>query len=308
MSSAPWHDSTEHLDSAAREVAWRQWRAIGGAASSSHPAASIVDPEALTLYTIGVMEREHRFESLLSSWLEVNASLLSVQRMRNLQKLFPESVRKRVPRFSQMARAIAKHPKWAALGGSENNAGDVAHLPEVRRAVPTPLERPSALLLRLRRAFGVGANADVLAVLLGHAGRALIVKEIVDLTGYTNVAVRGALGDLTSAGFAETQKTRPQQFAVSAHGWQTLLGLRELPRWRPWGQFYAFVAAGDELSAKARTKAFSAYAFNTKARDLIERYPALFACIGAQSTHGMELDEAVRIRWSELGRWALASA
>jgi len=308
MSAPPWHDSTHQIEAAALEVAWRQWRAIGGAASTSHPARSIVDPEALTLYTIGVMEREHRFESLLSSWLEVNASLLSVQRMRNLQKLFPESVRKRVARFSQMARAIAKHPKWGALGGSNDDAGDVAHLPDVRRAVPTSLERPSALLLRLRRAFGVGANADVLAVLLGHVGRALIVKEIVDLTGYTNVAVRGALGDLTSAGFAETQRTRPQRFAVSAHGWQTLLGLRELPRWHPWGQFYAFVAAGEELSEKARTKAFSAYAFNTKARELIDRYPALFASVGTQSTHGVELDEAVRVRLSELGRWALASA
>ena len=308
MSAPPWHDSTEQLDSAAREVAWRQWRAIGGAASTAHPARSIVDPEALTLYTIGVTEREHRFESVLSSWLEVNASLLRLQRMRNLQKLFPESVRKRVPRFSQIARAIAKHPKWAALGGTEEEAEDTPHLPEVRRAVPTPLERPSALLLRLRRAFGVGANADVLSVLLGHSGRALTVKDVVELTGYTNVAVRGALGDLTSAGFAEIQKTRPQQFAVSAHGWQTLLGVRELPRWHPWGQFYAFVAACGELSAKARTKAFSTYAFNTKARELVDRWPALFARLGVQSTHGIELDEAVRVRLSELARWGLASA
>jgi hypothetical protein len=297
------------LTATALDVAWRQWHAIGATATVRDPATSVVDPEALMLFTLQASQREPRFESLLFSWLEVNASLVSVQRMRNLQKVFPPQLRPQVQRFSQIAREVAKHPKWSALGDGDDHSHESHALPDVRRAVRSPLRRSGALLLRLRQALGLGAKADILAVLLGQAGHPLTVKEIVDLTSYTNVAVRGAIDDLTRAGFTVALSGRPVRYAAPAKEWGSLLGLRSMPAWHPWAQFYAFVIAYEELSGQARAGDFSEYAANSKLRDLVEENQMLFE----QMDHDRTLNQGDALEMAQgsvtrLARWAARSA
>lgn len=300
-------DSAADLAESMLDVAWRQWSAIGGSAANARPVQSIVDPEALVLYTHSAMGRNQRLESILFSWLEVNGELLSVQRMKNLVGLFPAQVASQLPDFARNARNVAAHPRWTALSGGAETAPDQlpVALPESRRAVRTPLRQSCALLLRLRLAMGVGVKADVLSVLIGQKESRSTVKEIVDFTGYTNVAVRGALESLAEAGFVDARPGRPQSYSAPQDRWSALLGISRVPAWQPWAQFYAFGLAIGELVDHATVREFSDYALRTKIRELVEDAPLLFGHIASpHSVHTADSDLVAQDSMAMLSAWA----
>lgn len=302
-------DSAAELAESMLDVAWRQWNAIGGGATTDRPAQSIIDPEALVLYTLTAIGQNQRFESILFSWLEVNGDLLSVQRMKNLVTLFPSRVANYLPVFARNARAIAAHPKWSALGdvATATQKRRLIELPESRKSVRAPLRQSPALLLRLRLAMGVGVKADVLSVLIGQRESRSTVKEIVDFTGYTNVAIRGALESLAEAGFVDARPGRPQSYSAPRERWGTLLGVLSIPHWQPWAQFYAFGVAIGDLVDQATTHAFSDYALRTKVREVIERAPLLFGQLAdSQSFHTADPELVAQNSMAMLSAWGAA--
>lgn len=302
-------DSTAALAESTLDVAWRQWRAIGGSAANAGPVQSIVDPEALVLYTLSAIARTPRLEWILFSWLELNGELISVQRMKNLVPLFPAHIGSKLPDFARNARAVAAHPRWTGLGDVAD-AGQGDHpieLPETRRAVRAPLRQSSALLLRLRLAMGVGVKADVLSVLIGQRESRSTVKEIVDLTGYTSVAVRGALESLSEAGFVDARPGRPQSYSAPQERWGALLGMSQIPTWKPWAQFYAFGVALGDLVDQATERSFSDYALRTKIRELIERAPLLIGQLAdSQSLHTADPELVAQNTIAALSAWGAA--
>ena len=54
---------------------------------------ALVDPEALVLVSLGLLDHERRLGDLLHDWGARNSDLLSVQRIKNLARDYPESVR-----------------------------------------------------------------------------------------------------------------------------------------------------------------------------------------------------------------------
>ena len=300
-------DSTAEFAESMLDVAWRQWNAIGGGATTDRPAQSIVDPEALVLFTLTAIGQNQRLESILFSWLEVNGDLLSVQRMKNLVTLFPERVANYLPVFARNARNIAAHPKWSALGDAAQatQKRHLIELPESRKSVRAPLRQGSALLLRLRLAMGVGVKADVLSVLIGQRESRSTVKEIVDLTGYTNVAIRSALESLAEAGFVDARPGRPQSYSAPQERWGALLGMSSIPRWQPWAQFYAFGIAIGDLVDQATERDFSDYALRTKIREHIEAAPLLFGQLAdSHSFHTADRERFAQNGMHMLSAWA----
>lgn len=123
-------------------------------------------------------------------------------------------------------------------------------------------------------------------VLICHHDSRSTVREIVDFTGYTNVAVRGALESLAEAGFVEARPGRPQSYAAPRERWGALLGMPHVPAWRPWAQFYAFGVAMGDLAEQATHRGFSDVALRTNIRELVERAPLLFGQLAdAQPFH-----------------------
>src|ERR1019366_3658516 len=137
MSRAFATKSAHELAAVTTQLAWQQWRAIGGSAASKEPWHSIVDPEALILASLFLADREPRIDDIVLSWVEANAPLLSVQRLKNLQGAYPPEVRSRVAAFARRARSLARHPRWSALS-RETDTESLPALPDVRRATRVP--------------------------------------------------------------------------------------------------------------------------------------------------------------------------
>jgi hypothetical protein len=274
MSQAFANKSAGELEEVITKVAWQQWRAIGGSAASKERWHSIVDPEALILASLFLADREPRIEDVLLSWVEANAPLLSVQRLKNLQPAYPVEVRSRVAAFARRAKSLARHPRWSAL--SKEAGGDsLPALPNVRRATRVPTADAASLLLRMRMAFGVGVKADVLSMVLGSP-RQVTVRDVADNLGYTVVGIRTAVHDLARAGFIVSVSDKPLAFTAPANQWRALLGLDAEPHWATWHHWFAFAIDYVAWSDKLRAKPIGDYAMDVKARELIGRHDLFY--------------------------------
>lgn len=253
------------LEDVVAGILWKQWRSVGGSASAM-PAKSLVDPEALVLASIWMGQRERRFTDVLYGWMEENAALLSVQRLRNLERSYPPEIHPSVREFAYAAKALAKHPRWAALSKGSQDMWMEVDLPDVRRAVRAPLHSAPSMLLRFRMAFGVGTKSDVLVAALCHRSP-VTVRRIAAVTGYTAVAVRTALVDLTRAGFLHVLDRRPATFRAPQEAWLRLLRQRYVPDWIPWHDFFSFVAELNLWMSKTSSRSVSEYALTVKFRE-----------------------------------------
>lgn len=231
------------LEQATVDALWAQWRAIGGAASNARPVSAIVDPEALILASLVNDDSEPRLGNILYAWMQRNASLLSVRRLRKISPPDPAFAEK-LRTFGATATKLAKHPRWAALITDRAESDTRIETFAVSRAIEPALETPPALMLRMRAALGVGAKADSLTYLLGQADRShrdsTTVRAIAKALDYTLVATRSALEDLAAARFVIANGERPVSFATPQPGWHDLLGIARLPAWRPWRAIYDF--------------------------------------------------------------------
>lgn len=274
MSHAFVSNAAHELQELATEVAWRQWRAIGGSAATKERWRSIVDPEALILVSLGLAAAERRIADVLYSWVEANSTLLSVQRLKNLQRDYPAATHDRLREFGGHISALGAHPRWSSFAGAHQQHRKVDP-PEVSRAIEAPTRHATSLLLRLRIAMGVSVKADVLAVALGH-DHALDVREITDALSYSPAAVRGALEDLSRAGFLFAVGGEPMTFTAPHREWKELLGLEEVPRWAAWHHWFALVTDLVAWTTTAREVALSEYATDVQLRELTARHQLFF--------------------------------
>lgn len=311
----------DRLREALLAVAWRQWRVLGAGASSrsTKRAASdagdescrllhaLVDPEALVLVSLGLLDHERRLGDLLHDWGARNSDLLSVQRIKNLARDYPESVRvplsHRVAWFAAVARDVGKDLRWRALAqGWEGLPGRHADLAEYQgppppdsirarahgaqapanaltktRATRARLLSDATLMLRLRLGLGVGVKSDIIAVLLARGEESATVRDLAEATGYTVAAVRRAADDLVAARLIESRDEQPAEYRVTYDAWAPLLGLRgRPPRWANWHQRFQFATAFLHWADTARERPLSAYAFGAHGRDLLERHRPAF--------------------------------
>ncbi|MEX2181375.1 MAG: hypothetical protein WD771_04990 [Gemmatimonadaceae bacterium] len=282
----------DELRNAALDLVWRQWRALGAgaAATAAAPSAArgaagrdagtIVDPEALVLVSLQLMDRERRLADLLSEWAAHRAALLSVQRVKNLMLGHPEelldALAGRVGWFASVAYTRGKDLRWRSLLGAGTADAPPLRAPKARSA-QEHFTRAASLVLRLRLAFGVGVKADVLAVLLGRADDWATVRELTEATAYTPAAVRRGADDLAASGLIQWREKQPAEYRVVYARWSPLLALGDRPPvWVAWHQQFRFVTAFSRWADVTRTRELSEYAFGAHGRDLVERHPGAF--------------------------------
>jgi hypothetical protein len=267
------------LREATAQAAWVQWSAIFTVAASRRPARSIVDPEALLLVSIALRDHEPRLWSAAVVWAQFGAHLLSVQRAKNLSRLFPPATQERLGEFARLATQDGGDLRWRSL--VQRGAGQETTRGRPREGAPR-IEGGAALMLRLRLGLGVGIKPDVLAHLIGHAGGAMPVILIAKATSYYGRAVRRALEDLAAADFVEARPTAPISYRTDTRKWAALLAIdpSDPPAWRSWAQVYAFVAALDQWSRALPSD--SRFVLASEARDLVD-------------AHGRALDPVIRL-------------
>ncbi|MCC6929820.1 MAG: hypothetical protein IT359_12640 [Gemmatimonadaceae bacterium] len=265
----------------------------------------MIDPEALLLISLVLVDEERRLADLIQDWGVRNSDLLSVQRTKNLAALYPEHVHDAfVPSlrwFARVSSETGKDLRWSALANegrdermpalasesgratSRDSADDTApasvrRSPGKSRATRANLTSAPMLIFRLRLGLGVGTKADLIAYLLGSDEAWHTVRDIATATGYTVAATRRAVDDLAAARMIESREGQPARYRANVAAWAPLLALdRRPPQWGSWHERYVFTAAFLAWERSARERPLSDYAFGVHGRDLLETYRPAFA-------------------------------
>jgi hypothetical protein len=267
---------SKSLRQAVTDVVWLQWRALGAQTATRGTAQSLVDPEALVLMSLTLSTAEPRLRDVLADWVMLNASLLSVQRIKNLLAHEPKDVHPLIGAFARLVLTEAKDVRWRSLASNAANGPELTRRTNKLRAREATFDDAAALWLRLRLALSVGIKADTMAFLLGTGGAWASGRAIASATSYTLPAVRRAVDDLSHAGLVLARK-RPQtaagEYSVRHQPWAEALGLdREIPAWRSWHERFTFVAAFLAWAEKSEGKTVSRYAFGALGRDLLAKH------------------------------------
>lgn len=289
------------LRQAVLQLTWRQWRALGAGAAARTPGGeprrlhSVVDPEALVLISLLLVNEERRLADLLPDWTIRNSDLLSVQRVKNLEADYPEPTRPVIARrlrwFATVACNEGKDLRWQSLAAEKPDA-DSDHNEEILprsqalrghgappkkvRAARVRASNAATLLLRLRLGIGVGVKADVLTYLLAQVQDWSSIRDVTDATGYTIAAVRRAAKDLAAAQFIQSLEGQTGAYRAMHDAWRPLLALEQRPRWGSWRERFAFTAAFLDWAEEVRDRPLSWYAFGAHGRQLLDRHRAAF--------------------------------
>jgi len=173
----------------------------------------------------------------------------------------------------------------------------------------------------LRAGFGVGAKADALVFLLGLRGAWASVRVISLATGYSSVAIRKAVGEMTLARLIRETDGRPAEYLAPAQPWGVLLELfqidgqpgtqAEVPAWRFWSEIFAFLVSVAEWSRQVQlAPARSPHIVASEARDVVKRHtrafdlngistPPMNAFTGLEAVHGLVETTRIVTGWME---------
>ncbi len=276
-------DLANQVREAALSHLWRQWQAIGATATTSRQATAIVDPEALILMSLWMLEHEQRLGDVARSWVKVNSSLVSIQRLRNLRPQFPKSVSGALAALAEVGVEEAKDSRWESL--RKRGTSPLEARANKTRSLEARFGAWSTLLLQLRRGMGVGAKADTLTFLLGTSTQAewSSVTTIAEAVGYTPAAIRRVADDLAAARFirvpgaSESDRGIQRLYQAAPGAWAPLLRVSvQDPGWGHWRERYLLLIALLTWLEELDRRSVSAYARDVEAREILGRHAAAF--------------------------------
>ncbi len=263
------------LREAAVRLAWSQWAPLGGqVAGEARTPRAVVDPEALVLFSCALRGAEPRLWDLTAGLAATEPSLLSVQRMRNLAKAYPQRVQEALAEFGRIAVRDGKDSRWtpiATKGEVPSYRPGKVHLP-----IESAAER-AGLMVRLRLAFGVTARTDVLTYLLATSPERASITDIARATGYGPVPVRRALEAMAAARVVQASSTRPARYYAALESWGPLLGISKgAAPWRSWQPLMVFLVEALDALGRHVEPPLTEYLWSSELRKLVEaNWPAL---------------------------------
>jgi len=244
MSSKNFEPYQARIAEAVVRILWRQWRVIGAAAAGDD-ARLIVDPEALILASLIMSRREPRLDTTMADWLESGSTLISTQRLKNLADRFPQAASARLGWVAGISYHRGRDHRWRTLLDDTNREEGSLPGPSAERAKSAGpmVQRPAALLLRTRTAFGLSIKSDLIAVLHG-SDFAEEMGSLISTLGYRRNPTHLALRDLTAAGVVRGVRL------PSGTGYTMARPLFTEERMAPWGwwnEVLGFLLAVTEL-------------------------------------------------------------
>ena len=298
--------NTALLREAVLEAAWIQWHALGTRLHAERSAHTMVDPEALLLVSLALHHHEKRLWDVLASWAQHGSKLFSLQRIKNLQKSYPQSVKVRVTQFAYRARDEGNDFRWRSLVGS--NAGAEARTQDLLLGYPLKWH-PAALMVRMRLGFGIGLGSDLLSYLISQGGEWVSARQAAEATGYSVYALRRAADEIVAAQFIESTGGKPVQYRARMEEWGSLIEVEHPPPgWRFWHQVYAFAANLILADEGGDWDDLSNYLLSTQLRDLFEMHQDVFALNHLDLLHpeklpGEDILPAMEVAVKNLAEW-----
>jgi hypothetical protein len=263
------------LTNAVLETVWIQWRSIGTLIESERVSRSLVDPEALLLMSLNLSHHEKRLWDVMDSWACNGSQLFSIQRLKNLQKTFPDRTQDRLAEFAWKAKVKGKDQRWRSLMGESSTIQTRSQ--ELWKAYPASW-RSSAMMLRMRLGFGIGIVPDLLTILISQRGDWISPRSIAKAINYSVYSIRRSADNMADARLIESTRKKPVQYRTEPEAWSDLLGIDEsIPGWRFWYQIYSFVSSLIVSTESGNWDDLSSYMLSSKLRDLIELHQDAFS-------------------------------
>jgi hypothetical protein len=255
------------------------------------------------------LDDEPRLGDLLASWVVSNAPLLSMQRLRNVAELFPPTAQDRVASIARLALERGKDFRWKPL--TRRDVLALAERPGKALSVAVPLDRPPALMLRLRALLGVGMRADVIAFLVSANADFVTPDDIAAATTYNLAAVRRLLSQLADAdGLQRESGSAHPRYSIKGSSLARVAASRPSrgPRWRYTAQVFAVVTEYLEWRRATRGRVVSPFAMEVKGDEIFNRYKRAFVDAGVvarHSTTSVGSEWPTRLVW--LAEWMRAT-
>lgn len=262
------------LEESTVDAIWIQWRSLGSFIESDRLAKSMVDPEALLLLSLTLRHCERRLGDILASWARGGSKLFSVQRVKNLLAGYPQITKDRLAEFAWRAKSEGSDFRWGNMAGP--GPGPTARNLLSHETYPKTWE-PSALILRLRLAFGIGIVPDLLGFLLSLNGEWASTRLIANATGFSVYSLRRTADNMVASRLLESTQAKPVEYRVRPEAWRNLLGIDSRPpAWLFWHQVYSFIASAISEIEAIEAADLSPYLMGSRLRDIVESHEDAF--------------------------------
>jgi hypothetical protein len=225
--------SSQSLTETCVELAWRQWKALGVSATGP-TESSVIDPEALILFTAALGDADPRLRDESTDWCaRYGARLVAASRLRNLRARCDAYHRPCIDEYlaTVNANSQTRWPTQTAAKPRKYRASNKSELPRL-------VKSRALVRLQLRSVFGMSARAEVLTSFLAGPP---VPHTASDLSqgGYSKRTIALVLEDLA---FAEvlTALRRGNQIKYRCTGASHLRQVAPaaksgvLPRWDLW--------------------------------------------------------------------------
>ena len=249
-------------------ILWRQWTALGVSGHGVPWEGSVIDPEALLIFSCTVARHEPRLFDAMTEWMRISSRFVSVQRIKRMLKDESFAGEAALQAVAAVAKTSAHDAKWDRL--IDHTAGrhtekdplfflrDGQPVPVLRKedpvfarygllrdrfeargvAQPFRPEPVSNLLLRLRALLGVNARCEILLFLaLNEQGSP---RAMARDCYYYPATVAKALAEMDQSGYVVSRvEGRHRYYRLVSELWTDLF-IGEVPRpaWIVWARLF----------------------------------------------------------------------
>lgn len=256
------NDYRNELKNALLDLAWSQWTALGVAGHTKEYSASVIDIEALILFTLFIGQHDQRLFDSSQNWLQKNGRFVNMQRLTNLHK---KNKCKNANILSYMAANLTTFEnklKWNKLA---KNTIEVAEAKPLFKSIPIVNEQAkdeiamqyglarnpykfaskqtsfnknntATLQLKLRGFFGVNSRAEVMLILL--CKDYCKNQDIASSTGFSWRSIQDILFEMTYSGIVSATLSKKSRLyhLSNIKKWNSIFAISEthpikFPNW-----------------------------------------------------------------------------
>jgi len=266
--STPLTDFRSELRDRLLDLVWRQWTCAGLEGRAEAWTGSVIDPEALLLFTCTIGRHDQRLFDGVLEWLDVNGDFINVQRLKRIASVEQFTGEAVLRALAAATRTSTSQAKWSGLAdahpGSDTQAEPLfyrssgAALPIVRepdpvfaeyglsrdrfeaRGIAGPFrpEKPGNLILKLRALLGVSARCEILSyLLLNHSGSP---RAMASDCYFFPATISKAMAEMERSGFLVSRtEGRRKLYHLVPETWSLLLLAGDAqPEWIAWPRIF----------------------------------------------------------------------
>ena len=266
--STPLTDFRPELRSRLLDLVWRQWTCAGLEGRIEAWSGSVIDPEALLLFTCTIGRHDQRLFDGVLEWLDINGNFINVQRLKRIADKEQFAGYAVLRALAAATRTSTSQAKWSGLADA-GPGSDVEPEPLFYRSsgVPLPIvrepdqvfseyglardrfeergiagpfrpERTANLILKLRALLGVNARCEILGyLLLNHAGSP---RAMASDCYFFPATVSKAMAEMGRSGFLVSRtEGRRKLYHLVPETWSRLLLADDArPEWINWPRVF----------------------------------------------------------------------